>query len=85
MRKVISLLLAVAFIFLTSACHTIKYTKDGAEVGDKKKVAYLIGLAPLGNNDFKTGPQYEEKYEFVDYVITLVTLGIISTRTVEKK
>jgi len=84
-KKIISSLLLGLFLY-TASCTTIKYTNEGQEVADSKRVVYLLnGLVPLNNNNIKSGPEYIEKYTFLDYVFSGLTLGIIHTRTVEKK
>lgn len=82
-----SLVMICFFLLLaTSACTSIHYVNDGQEVEKSKRVVYFFfGAAPLNNNNIKSGPQYVEKYTFLDYLFTGLTLGIIATRTVEKQ
>lgn len=83
-KKSVSVLLLILLLGSLS-CRTIHYVADGQEVDDKKRTVFLLGLASLNGNEIKAGPEYEEKYEFLDYFFSLITLGIIQTRTVVRK
>ena len=76
-------LFMIAAVMLTG-CHTINYTSSGQTVESKKRVVYFLGLAPLNGNNIQSGPSYTEKFDFVDYLITGVTLGLIQTRSVQR-
>ena len=85
MKKLIAALLICAPLFLSS-CAVIQYTDDGEVIDGKKKVFYVVnGLAPITNNKFRAGDEYTVKHDFVDWLITGLTGGIIYSRTITKK
>ena len=71
-------------LFLLNACYSIKYVETGEEVQGSKRIIYLFwGAVPMTSNSVKSGQKVEEKFTFVDYLITGFTLGIVSARSVE--
>ncbi|MCB0833027.1 MAG: hypothetical protein KDC45_06160 [Bacteroidetes bacterium] len=78
--------MAALMFLLIQSCATIKIVDDGQEIKDKKRIFYVVGgLAPITDNTAKAGEEYETKYEFIDYLISGFTGGIIYTRTIVKK
>ena len=81
-----TLIAALLVLMPAASCSTVRYVNDGQEIQNSKRIVFLAGgLVPLNNNKVKAGPHYEEKYTFMDYVFTIGTVGIISTRTIEKE
>ncbi len=85
-NRYVVLAVTVLLLFSLVGCYTIQYVPNGEPVKDSKRVMFLFwGLMPLGDNTVKSGTPVEEKFEFVDYLIQFVTLGILSSRTVVAK
>ncbi len=85
MKKTISLIALLAFLLL-NGCAVIKYTEDGQEIKDEKRIFYVVGgLANITDNTVKAGDEYVVQENFVDVLITALTGGIIYSRTVKKK
>jgi hypothetical protein len=80
MKKTIAILMVVAFTF--QACYTLKYTDSGQTINEPTRVLYIIGLVPLGTNNFKSGKAYQSQMNVVDWLITAVTFNIVHSRTV---
>ena len=83
MRNRFFVLSVVVFLLFSFAgCYTIQYTDSGQEIKESQRVLYVIGLVPLGNNNFKAGKSYKSEMSVVDWLIQAVTFNILHARTV---
>lgn len=76
----------IASILALNSCAVIKYTADGEEVKDSKRIFYVVGgLAPITDNTVKAGEEYTVTHDFIDILIAVMTSSIIYSRTVTVK
>lgn len=80
MKKTIAIL--AILVFALQACTTVRFTESGQTIKEQTRAMYVIGLFPINNNNFKSGPSYTTKMDFLDWVIGAVTGGIIQSRSV---
>lgn len=88
------LLLMMLTLFLCSSCYVQRYPVNDGPVGkgnyqlvDEGKQSWLFwGLMPLKSPDLKLPQdknyQIETRFNVVDYILTVITLGIYNSSTV---
>jgi len=84
MKKTIALILLLSIIL--QACAVIRFTEDGQEITEQKRLFYVAyGIAPINDNSIRVGPAYETKQDFTDWFITAFSGGIIYSHSVIPK